>query len=405
MNFIERAIKYLWRKRKKTIILLFILIIIYSMVLISINILRTTSDVILSMKAETNAQIIISTTKQENEVTPEMIKSILELDNIKIAKRYGTSYAYPESFVANDKGAKLNNELDNMVRIIGLDDITLDMKFADNVTYIISGSKDIKEKVIINYLLAESNGVNVEETLKFKSKSGKNITTKVAGLYRTKESESNQSEMIASVYRIENCIYMDYNVAKELLEDELKCETAWFTLDNPDLIDDTITKVKAIIGEEYSIKVSDNLYKSLESSMNKTINIISVMLIFSIITAICVITILLSMWIKSRIKEICILNVLGESKFKIVLQVILEGMILFIIASAISIFSSKAIIGSVYDSLFAKNMFINSISKNFQTIDIAFMEILGFAILIICILISILPVLKMKPKDILSMSD
>ena len=87
MNFIERAIKYLWRKRKKTIILLFILIIIYSMVLISINILRTTNDVILSMKTETNAQIIVSTTKQENEVTPEMIKSILELDNIKMARR------------------------------------------------------------------------------------------------------------------------------------------------------------------------------------------------------------------------------------------------------------------------------------------------------------------------------
>lgn len=405
MSFFNRAIKYLFRKRKKSIILLSILTTINLMLLISINILNTTNSVIDYIKLQTNTQLIVSNYTDLEEIEELKLESILKLDNVHSMARYGTSNATPMDFIPNNNGTLSGNELDNMVVLLAYDDITLDAKFLDNIVYLTDGTKELNNSIIINYLLAEENNLHIGDKVHFKSFDNNIVEVAVGGFFKATENESSQSSMIANIYRIENSVYMDYDTAKKILGENLHCDTYWFNLKDPDLKEDTISDLQEILGSKFNIKISDSLYNSLVTSMNEITSVIKIMIIFCIITAVCSISILLSMWIKSRLKEICILSVVGNSKLKIILQFVCESLILFFIALLISIAFSNLLLGFTYQKLFQDNLLMYNIIKSLKLTDVFFTGILGISILITCTLISVFPVFKIKPRKILSMTD
>ena len=160
--------------------------------------------------------------------------------------------------------------------------------------------------------------------------------------------------------------------------------------------------------------------------MEKIINII---LIGAIVVGIIILSLVLAFWIQGRVHETGILLSVGVPKFKIISQYIIELLLIATIAFGASFFSSKAISQSMGNAIVsqASKQAIQEVQQGFggfslgadansslatQTADeidvdvelkeVAYVYLIGTAIIITSVMISSRLIIKLKPKEILS---
>ena len=74
MTFYQRAFRYLWRKKTKTILLFTVLLAVSSMILCSIMILRATQDTKASIQEKTKSKVVMEITGEKSPITDATFK-------------------------------------------------------------------------------------------------------------------------------------------------------------------------------------------------------------------------------------------------------------------------------------------------------------------------------------------
>ncbi len=180
--------------------------------------------------------------------------------------------------------------------------------------------------------------------------------------------------------------------------------------------------------KNYKLLANEREYQVLRKSANTLEKMVNGLLIGTFLISAGIIVLVLFLWMRGRRKETGILMALGVSKVQIVFQYILELALIAIISLFLSFFTGKAMANSIGNLLVQKSSqnvtsaasaqmsfmlgadadssalvkTIDEIQVTVEPMDLVIVAGVEFGVILFGILLSCTPMLKMKPKEILS---
>jgi len=400
--FYELAIRYLMRKKSKTVLLFLVLVFIGSMLLNISMILRATEKSEALIQEKTKAKIIIEVTNEKDKISADEIRQVSLLEGVAFINRQSNNFAFPVSStpVTNSD----SKEEENLkITIFSYDDLENDSAFFEQRYRLIEGSyinKHTKNGIVINSLLAELNGLRVGDTMELETEDGISVSAKIIGLFIS-GSERKQEDTTFSVNRIENHIFVDNTTYSKMFENNGYVRISVYAK-KPEELDDLETKLRSIFSDKVDMTTSDTLFQQTKAPLEQIIRVANLMLILTFVTGTIVVTILLCMWMRTRKKEAAIYISIGKSKISILLQVLLEAFGVFVISVA-----GACGIGTIM-AKFLKGALVNTqttdmiMDVSLKLSDISLLLGIGSNIVLIAVIVSIVPILKANPRETLS---
>lgn len=401
MEFYKRAIRYLARKRSKTAILFLVLFVAETMILCTVTILRASEEAKSSLQEKTKSKVIAEISDKDHLITTEDINAIFNFDGVKDINKMAKSQCCPVGFrlyTGNQDSTKENSQ----AQVVSYDSLSADGPFAEGQIRLIKGDfPEDKNEIVVNQNLAEMNQWELGDTVLLENDAGEKINAVISGLYLS-GTESKQTKSTLAVYRIENTIYGMPELALKL-QRQKGFESASVYVKNPEQLTSIEQQISRKLGKKVELTKSDALYRQMEQPLKQVVRVVKLMLILTIGTAAIVITLLLCMWMRARKKETAVYISLGENKGTIFLQILLEGLLVFFMATVISVLSGNYMAGALKKLLFTENQ-ISSVPLEIgiRVADIGWLAVVGAGILLIAVGISLIPILLANPKDTLS---
>ena len=401
MPFYKRSFLYLIRKRTKSILLLLIFLLVNSMILSTNMILHATERTEAAMQEKTKAKVVCDAADTANMITDKEAEKIENLANVTSVNRLGQQSAYLTDLTPVT--ASDSTEQDNLkVSLQSFDDMETDSPFEDQSYRFTDGeliTPETQYGAVINAGFADANGLQIGDQISFETENGKTVTVKVIGEYLA-GNESRQNKSTLAVYRVENQIYIDNTAYLELFGDGFYKVSAY--TGQPDLLGSLAGEVQDILQDKAEVTTSDALYRQMKAPLTQITRVVELMRMLTFITGTVIVSLLLCMWMRSRQKEMAVFLSMGERKFNIFLQALLEAAVLFLITMAgactLGLLAAKALQSILLTSVTTDI----SLDVSLQFADIALLLEIGSAVVVIAVLVSLVPVIRANPKDILS---
>ena len=402
MPFYQRGVLYLTRKRAKSILLLMIFLFVNSMILGTNMILHAAQSTEAAMKEKTKAKVVCEMADAGQPVTEEDARGIGNLDAVTSINRMGQQVAYlPELLPVT---GNTSTEADNQkVSLLSFDDMETDSPFADQSFRLTEGrliGPDSRYCAVVNQGFAQANGLKVGDTFSLENEEGKKTTVEIIGEYLA-GNETRQEKETPALYRQENQIYIDNTAYLELFGEKGFYKLSAY-VSQPELLDSLAGEMQEIVGEKAGVTTSDTLYQQMKAPLTQITRVVSLMRLLAFGTGTAVVSLLLCMWMRSRQKEMAVFLSMGEGKSVIFWQALLESAVVFLIALLGACALGAAAAGWMQKLLLATVDTGTSLTVTLQAGDIAQLLGIGGAVVGIGVLLSLIPVLRSNPKDILS---
>ena len=401
MKFYQLAFRYLCRKKSKTFILLLVLLFINSMILGSYMILHATEDSRITMQEKMGTKAVLEVKGRDQFITENEVREIRDMDGVISVNRMADSAVYPVNFnpITNSDSEDENNW---KVTLLSYDELERDSAFSDLRYRLMKGdmiTEGSGKGAVINFALADANGLEIGDEIKVGTETGSVINVKIIGVF-VAGSERNQMDTLPAVNRIENQIFIDNESYTGLSDNAGYRKIAVYTK-KPDQIDVLVQELKDFLGSRVEITTADILYRQLEVPLNRIVRVMKLMLVFTLAAGVTITSILLCMWMRSRKREIAVFISMGKKKTDILMQVFMETAAVFCLSVFGACVIGSGMAGIMKELLMEENTAV-LLSVSLQAGDIAAMFFAGGCIAVIAVCISLLPILRANPKDILS---
>ena len=401
MRFYQLAFRYLCRKKSKTFILLLVLLFINSMILGSYMILHATEDSRITMQEKMGTKAVLEVKGRDRFITENEVREIRDMDGVISVNRMADSAVYPVNFnpITNSDSEEENNW---KVTLLSYDELERDSAFSDLRYRLMKGdmiTEGSGKGAVINFVLADANGLEIGDELEVGTETGSVTNVKIIGVF-VAGSERNQMDTLPAVNRIENQIFIDNESYKGLFDNAGYRKIAVYTK-KPDQIDVLVQELKDFLGSRVEITTADILYRQLEVPLNRIVRVMILMLVFTLAAGVTITSILLCMWMRSRKREIAVFISMGKKKTDILMQVFMETAAVFCLSVFGACVIGSGMAGIMKELLMEENTAV-LLSVSLQAGDIAAMFFAGGCIAVIAVCISLLPILRANPKDILS---
>ena len=416
MSILNRAYLYIIRKKVRSSILFFIVTLI-SFFLLSGSILNTTVGTISkNLYKDVNFGFTIeSIDKSNKEIEKDTLKKINEVDGVN-----QKNYLYAKSVNVVDKKVVQENQnititdemknKSNLVMMNGITSTKNNIDFKSEVLKLEKGrhiEENDQNKILIHEKFASLNNLNMGDKIKLEQ-NGKNIEFEIVGIYSGEK--TNNFEGLSSDF-IENTVYTDYNSSQKLLDysSNNRVTSVEYGVNNPTKLDEIIRNVENLGINNISVSKSNKNYELVTSSVESITKLTNMIRIGSIIVGIVILSLVLMFWIRERLYEIGVLLSLGITKINLILQFVVETLIVTIfgfLSAFVLEFILLKYISSNATSIFSEDL-PTIISEELTKISINSSDIIGvmivmITIVIISVIVALLPILKMKPKKILT---
>ena len=401
MKFYQLAFRYLCRKKSKTFILLLVLLFINSMILGSYMILHATEDSRITMQEKMGTKAVLEVKGSDRFITENEVGEIRDMDGVISVNRMADSAVYPVNFnpITNSDSEDENNW---KVTLLSYDELERDSAFSDLRYRLMKGdmiTESSGKGAVINFALADANGLEIGDEMEVGTETGSVINVKIIGVF-VAGSERNQMDTLQAVNRIENQIFIDNESYTGLFDNAGYRKIAVYTK-KPDQIDVLVQELKDFLGSRVEINTADILYRQLEVPLNRIVRVMKLMLVFTLAAGVTITSILLCMWMRSRKREIAVFISMGKKKTDILMQVFMETAAVFCLSVFGACVIGSGMAGIMKELLMEENTAV-LLSVSLQAGDIAAMFFAGGCIAVIAVCISLLPILRANPKDILS---
>ena len=416
MSIFNRAYLYIIRKKVRSSIL-FLIVTLISFFLLSSSVLNTTvNNISKNLYKDVNFGFNIeSADKSNKEIEKDTLKIIEELKGIT-TKNYIFSKPVTvegKKVVQENQNITLNDEIKNKSNLVMMNGITAsksNIDFKSEVLKLEKGrhiEENDKNKIMIHEKFAELNNVNLGDKIKL-SQEGKTLELEIVGIYSGEK--TNTFSGLSSDF-IENTVYTDYKSSQELsnLIANNKVTSVEYGVEDPTKLDDVIKDVENLGINNLMVSKSNKNYELVTSSVESITKITNMIRIGSVVVGVVILSLILMFWVRERTYEIGILLSLGTSKVNLVLQFIVEVLLVTIfglmIALGIEIATIKYLasnVGSIFSEELPKSIADELMKMSVNGIDIVNLVIVMIAIVIISVVVALLPILKMKPKKILT---
>ena len=161
-----------------------------------------------------------------------------------------------------------------------------------------------------------------------------------------------------------------------------------------------VQNISSINWNNYKITANDEVYQNISSALSDTNTLVTTLIVVITVVSMVLITLILSMSIRSRKKETGILLAVGIAKPAVILQYALETMLIAIVAFPLAYLSSKQVAGAI-GTLFGKTA-VNVIVTPQHFMMVA---VVGAVLLLASVMVSCIPAIRLKPKQILSQME
>ena len=416
MSIFSRAYLYIIRKKVRSSIL-FLIVTLISFFLLSGSVLNTTvNNISKNLYKDVNFGFNIeSVDKSNKEIEKDTLKKIEELKGIT-TKNYIFSKPVNvegKKVVQENQNITLNDEVKNNSNLVMLNGITAsksNIDFKSEVLKLEKGrhiEENDKNKIMIHEKFAELNNVNLGDKIKL-AQEGKSLELEVVGIYSGEK--TNTFNGLSSDF-IENTVYTDYKSSQELsnLTANNKVTSVEYGVEDPTKLDDVIKTVENLGINNLMVSKSNKNYELITSSVESITKITNMIRIGSVMVGVVILSLILMFWVRERTYEIGILLSLGTSKVNLVLQFIVEVLLVTIVglitALGIEMTTIKYLasnVGSIFSEDLPKTIADELMMMSVNGIDIINLVIVMIAIVIISVVVALLPILKMKPKKILT---
>lgn len=398
MQAIQLAFKYLVRNKGRTVLLLLVLLMTHTLILGTNMMMQATEHSKQLLEEKTNSKIVVETTQPLN---GRIIDQIQHLSGVSFLNCIGRQVLFPENFHVITMSDSLDE--DNLSSaVITYSDLQRDGPFADGIYRLADGNyiKLGKKGAVVHMNLAQQNGLSIGESIIISNRAGKTVTVPIIGLFRSVGNvEKDQPDATGALNRIENQIFVDQDSYKKCI-DTVSYDSLCVYLENPKNADALKNTLRHMLGKNVVLNTADALYSQLMAPLEQASNVASLMRTLAVFMGTTVSTLLLCLWMKSRQKEIAVYMSLGRTKGNILGQLVMESGGIFILSIIGTMFASNGI------AAFLKNMVVDSnlINGNMKITvqDIGLLILLGFGMILVAQLFSVIPILKSKPKDILT---
>ena len=421
MNLGVRAILYTVRKWKKTLLIFCLLLSITTLVLSGLAIADAKEEQAEEVRGTTGASFTVerdistggwtSGYSTQEFMTDDMIKEIAAVDGI--AGYDASLITLPRFF--NDKGEAFVTVENFSYYCYGSYNSQYHELFLSGRFELVDGkhiTDDMSNGVIISKELADRNNLKVGDTVTgiyYPENNTPAVDMEIVGLFDIVADKDDAVNMYddSSYYDYSNYVFCSMEAAKGLIkgwgEDGDGISEAYYYVSDAAQLDSVIKEVQGISSvnwNNYKITSNDEVYQNISSSLSDTGTLITTLIIVITVVSMVLIILILSMSVRSRKREMGILLAVGIAKPSVILQYILETALIAVVAFPLAYLSSRQVAGAI-GTLFGKaaeNVVVTP--QHF-----ALVAVVGGILLIIAVMVSCIPALRFKPKQILSQME
>lgn len=431
MNFFNRALKYCWRQRLRSFLLLLTFTLLLTTVLIAISSEKAVEQGTKQIKETVGASVRIEldTNNQANYgsaedfgngasgytyngdfITEKIVDKISKLENVigYNAKSSEGYWGVPKSFspfpamvtegLATPYQAVLNSSLDT--------------RFL-NGTYKLEEGRHIKADdsyvALISKELADKNNLSVGDTIEFITETDIDITDttfKIIGIFSGTEGMSKSAITPSDIPA--NLGYIDMNSLSELYDSEGYdfLDVYTHTPEEAKELMETIKNLPEVKGKTFTFNLNSEDFDLVSTPLSSFGSMVDTTVFILTIIGVLIVVLLLVLWTRGRKKEIGILLAVGRSKVEIVGQFLTENILItflsIIVSAGLSItFADK--IGAYIIQKAGEST--TDLTISIATSDMAMVYSIGLALVCFSVLVASYTVIRLNPKDILSKMD
>lgn len=418
MNLGIRAILYTVRKWKKTLLIFCLLLSITTLVLSGLAIADAQEEQAEEVRGTTGASFTVerdissggwtSGYSTQEFMTDDMIKEIAAVDGI--AGYDASLITLPRFF--NDKGEAFVTVENFSYYCYGSYNSQYHELFLSGRFELVEGkhiTDDMSNGVIISKELADRNNLKVGDTVTgiyYPENNTPAVDMEIVGLFDIVADKDDAVNMYddSSYYDYSNYVFCSMEAAKGLIkgwgEDGDGISEAYYYVSDAAQLDSVIKEVQGISSvnwNNYKITSNDEVYQNISSSLSDTGTLITTLIVVITVVSMVLIILILSMSVRSRKREMGILLAVGIAKPSIILQYILETALIAVVAFPLAYLSSRQVAGTL-GTLFGKTAENVVVTPQ----HFALVAVIGGILLIIAVIVSCIPALRFKPKQILS---
>ena len=424
MNLELRAILYTVRKWKKTLLVFCLILSISTLVLSGLAIADAQEEQSEELRGVTGASFTVernlstggwasdnggSYSTQEF-ISEDVIKEIASVDGIA---GYDASLIVHEDFF-NEDGEALKTERYGFYSY-GSYNSEYNAMFLSGRFELVEGShitEDMKNGLIISRDLADWNGLEIGDTLTgiyYPESNTPAVDMEIVGIFDIVADKDDAVNLYdnASYFDYSNYTFCSMEAAEGLLEgwgDENEgISEAYFYVSDAAQLDSVIEevqKISSINWNNFNITTNDEVYQNISSALSDTETLITTLIVVITAVSMVLITLILSMSIRSRKRETGILLAVGIAKPAVILQYVLETLLIAVVAFPLAYISSKQVAGTL-GTLFGKaaeNVIVTP--EHFMLV-----AVVGGILLVAAVLVSSISTMRLKPKQILSQME
>lgn len=310
--------------------------------------------------------------------------------------------------------------------------------FADTDSTLIEGRHITEEDVntnvaLIEKTLAEENDLSVGDKITISE-----MEFEVVGIYEATVSSQDLSIPIASMLPF-NRIFIPYTAANEVKGEDAvgTVDSATFFMDDPANVDSFISQAKEesnVDFETYALDANNSLYQQMTGPINNVASFSNNIVYLVTIAGTVILGLIVMMSIRERKHEMGVLLSLGEKKWKLIGQFIVEIFIVAVVALGISSIGGNVVAGQIGNQLLENQLQVEestnaSTGGNFLAMggsrmlsqqdadpidelnvevtaeDFGMLALIGIGIAILATLIPALSILQLQPKTILTKQE
>lgn len=397
MKTAQRAWRCLVRNPGKTLLLALVLFAASALYLGTTVILDAAAQAQETLAAKTQTKINCEATDAAQPLAATDVDRVAACAGVARVKRQLQATVTLETgtpVTQSDSTTRANSQLS----LIGLDDLAGDGPFADGSYHLQKGRSDVgKDGVIINAVLAAQNDWQIGDAITIEA-AGKTLQLSICGIFSA-GNEEKQSANTLALGRIENQLYTSAEQVA-MLGDAATLVRLYAVSDAPWRLDALADELQQLFGRRAEITTAAALYEQTAAPLAQLSLVVNLLRTVAVVAAAFVTALLLTMWLRTRRREMAILLSLGAQKRTLFAQVLLEVEVVFA-ASACTALAVVWILAQMWRASLAQQF------GSALTLQLHFGTITGFilaggTLLAVCMALAMLPILRKHPRSLLS---
>ncbi len=382
MGTTKRAFLYVTRKKGKSILLFFILLIMSTFVLTGLSTQKASQEAQKNLREALGGEFYVSVELSESNpyfrrvddgegaldlytelpVTRDMINAIMEIGGIE---KYDAS---AQTLVSTNLtifpgNVPLKGELNNKI-------YARTVAGTENNSFFQSGIMELTEgkhitgnesnAAVISRDMADQNSLQIGDSISLQA--DEEAEVRIIGIYEIRKPDPAYASVV-TYEKLENQIFIDTSALQDLFGDmPMGFYEVAFSVYDPAQLDSIMSEVKglsAIDWRAFEVAADNQTYLDAAAPLQKLQALVSsIIWVIALVSAV-ILSLILTMWGRSRIHETGVFLSLGIGKMRIIGQYLAEVLMIAVIAFGCSYFTSSAVAGQLANGLLQQNISVS----------------------------------------------